>query len=104
MALRPEESAIFDARLEFLEKVKARAAELGVCGYDGRLALGMEAFKEARERGGGALEVGEGAEGGGGGGICQGKKRCGRHVNWAKVALNDVKFERELARKGGRRF
>ncbi|KAL9617900.1 MAG: hypothetical protein Q9160_007327 [Pyrenula sp. 1 TL-2023] len=97
LALRPDESALFDARLEFLEKVKARAADLGVCGYDGRLALGMEAFREVREKGG--LEIG-----GAGDGICQGKKRCGRHVNWAKVALNDVKFERELARKGGRRF
>lgn len=95
MTLKPDENVLFDRRLEFLEKVKARATALAVCGYDKRLAMSMEEFAEAAENG--SLEGEEGE-------ICQGKKRCGRHVNWAKVAQNDVKFERELARKGMRRF
>lgn len=86
---------------------------MAVCGYDKRLALSMEAFAEAlatgriklgeedRVDGVDGIVNGEGEEGM----VCQGRKRCGKHVNWAKVAQNDVRFERELARKGGgRRF
>ena len=90
-----EEDAVFDRRLDLVEISKKRAVAAQICGYDTRLSWPVQQFGEALGKGMVLEEPGE---------ICQGKKKCNKHVDWAKMAVKEVQFERDQARKGMKAF
>ncbi|KAL9056937.1 MAG: hypothetical protein Q9162_002603 [Coniocarpon cinnabarinum] len=85
-------------------RAKERHGGKAICGYDGRLAWDEVSFQEWREcpAGQSALDKGtlspppEDAEKGMIK-ICE-RKSCGRHVGWAKLALQEVRFDEEHVR------
>ncbi|KAL9111923.1 MAG: hypothetical protein Q9227_003773 [Pyrenula ochraceoflavens] len=105
----PGAEAVFDARLSLIELSRQRALASGTCGYDVRLSWSNEEFGRALGegmrveepwRGGSGGDNGGGGGGGDDGGVCRGKRKCNKHVDWVKMGVKEVQFEREMGRRG----
>lgn len=104
VALKEREDFVRLTR-ERAQRAKERNGGKPVCGYDNRLAWDEVTFREwlgslagqgAKERN--TLSPPPDAADDEEGKICE-RKTCGRHQGWAKLAIQDVRFDEECVRE-----